>query len=659
MKVIKGVESMKAEKINQSKNKKTEKIPVCAYARVSTDSADQENSLTTQIDYWKKRLGNSEKYELKRVFSDSAISGTTDKRPEFQEMIQRALQGEYKMIFTKSISRFTRNIADLLKYSEMLKEKGVNVRFDEENLELLQSGTSLLLTILGTISQIEVENTSNHVRHTIIKKMNEGKPVGQQDPFGYDWKDGKLVINEEQAKWVKYIFEKYLEGYGCRSIANHLTHLGIKTKNHLKRPIEKQSKWHDSTIREILSNEKYIGNLNQNKTITIKSIGRVRAKNKDGKLYPAKNTHPAIIDEDTFYKVQEKLKEKAEKYTNLSVRNDGKSPTSYPFTGKLICRYCGENLIRHKNNTKSVWGCRTYFKEGKRYCPNSKPIQESILEESVIASINQMMGDNYLQIKEKTLTDIIKSSERKDKPLKDELKRYKSALKKNTQKIDYLVESFVLKDITKSEYQKLREKYEKEKEEIEKNIDRVEKILADNKVVLEKESTLIKKIKSYDPEAFDRNIFDGVIEYMTIGALNDPHFISAHFRSNVLTDIFGGSANETITENSLTPETDKMLLVSIVEEYFGIAGFDEILTKRLPIIVYEVIREVLGKSKRKLKTSERNFVISTSIQRIKEEIPQAKNYTKPIPIIEEKKIVSDNGTTHVECVVGMTKGDIH
>lgn len=140
------------------------------------------------------------------VFADEAISGTTDKRPNFQRMIKLAEQGYIDVIYTKSISRFSRNVADLLKYCEVLRNHGVNLIFEENGLKLLDSTGSLLLTILGAIAQMEVENTSDHISWTLQKKMESGELVGQPNPLGYDIVNSQLVVNEEEAEIVRYIF---------------------------------------------------------------------------------------------------------------------------------------------------------------------------------------------------------------------------------------------------------------------------------------------------------------------------------------------------------------------------------------------------------------------------------------------------------------------
>lgn len=158
----------------KSKAGTNKKYNVAAYARVSTGSDEQKDSLNNQVKYYREKIESNPNYNFVDVFSDEAISGTTDKRPSFQTMIRLAKQHKIDIIYTKSISRFSRNVVDLLHYCEVLKECGVNLIFEENGIELLNSTGSLLLTILGAVAQMEVENTSEHVSWTLQNKMRKG-----------------------------------------------------------------------------------------------------------------------------------------------------------------------------------------------------------------------------------------------------------------------------------------------------------------------------------------------------------------------------------------------------------------------------------------------------------------------------------------------------
>ena len=238
----------------QQRRKQNKKLNVAAYARVSTGSDEQKDSFINQKKYYEDMINRNPDFNFVGVFADEAISGTTDKRPNFQRMISLAEHKKIDVIYTKSISRFSRNVANLLHYCELLKDHEVNLIFEEDNIELLNSTGTLLLTILGAVAQMEVENTSEHVNWTLQKKMENGELVGRSNPLGYDVIDGRLVINEEEADTVRYIFKRYLEGVGACRIAKELENMGAKTKRN-------STKWYDCAVMGIIKNEKYTGKL--------------------------------------------------------------------------------------------------------------------------------------------------------------------------------------------------------------------------------------------------------------------------------------------------------------------------------------------------------------------------------------------------------------
>ena len=148
-------------------NDEKKQYNVAAYARVSTGTIEQKESFDNQRLYYEDKIKSNPNYNFIGVFADDAISGTTDKRPDFQRMIKLAEQGCIDIIYTKSISRFSRNVADLHKYCKILKDNNVNLIFEENNIELLNSAGTLMLTILGAVAQMEVENTSAHINWTL------------------------------------------------------------------------------------------------------------------------------------------------------------------------------------------------------------------------------------------------------------------------------------------------------------------------------------------------------------------------------------------------------------------------------------------------------------------------------------------------------------
>ena len=250
---MKEVEVIKAKNTLSSRSfrQTLERLRVAAYCRVSTDSEDQKNSYNSQMQHYTEYINSKAEWTLAGIYADEAITGTqTKKRENFQRLINDCLNGEIDMIITKSISRFARNTLDTLNYVRMLKEKNVAVFFEEENINTLTMDGELLLTILSSVAQQEVENISANVKKGLKMKMQRGELVGFQGCLGYDYhpETKSITINQEEAKVVRYIFERYNEGMGCFVIAQELEKMGYKTKRG-------NTTWAESTVMGILKNE--------------------------------------------------------------------------------------------------------------------------------------------------------------------------------------------------------------------------------------------------------------------------------------------------------------------------------------------------------------------------------------------------------------------
>ena len=248
------------------------RLRVAAYARVSTDHEEQETSLAAQTDYYQKKIMHHPDWELVEIYVDEGISGcNTKKREGFRSMVQDALDGKIELIIAKSLSRFSRNTVDSLTTIRKLKENGVEVWFEKENIWTFQARGEILLTILSSLSQEEARSISENVTWGLRKKFADGKfSVGYSRFLGYDkGEDGNLVINEEQAKTVRLIFGLFIEGLTPCAIAKELTKRGILT-------VTGKSKWNAATINGVLANEKYTGCARIQKTFTRRTSSRRR-----------------------------------------------------------------------------------------------------------------------------------------------------------------------------------------------------------------------------------------------------------------------------------------------------------------------------------------------------------------------------------------------
>lgn len=387
----------------QRKNGNSTKVRVAAYCRVSTDSEEQHLSYESQVQYYQKMISEREDWILYKIFADEAISGTkTDKREEFQQMIQAGVDGKIDMIITKSISRFARNTIDTLKYVRLLKEKRVAVFFEEENINTLTMDGELLLTILSSVAQQEVHNTSEHVKKGLMMKMERGELVGFQGCLGYDYdkETKKIVINEEEAKIVRYIYKRYIEGAGTYVISRELEELGYKTKSG-------SSRWQDSTVNGILKNEKYKDDILLGKTLTLDPISKRRIHNKgESDQFYLQNHHDAIIPAEVYDEAMRIMAERRPSSlvgTNqFTSQRRERISRRYAFSSALQCGYCGANLTRRKKNGKKfVWQCERSTKYGRKACNNGLSVEETIIEQAFVEALNHLVDPrNTVKIEE-------------------------------------------------------------------------------------------------------------------------------------------------------------------------------------------------------------------------------------------------------------------
>ncbi|WP_270392796.1 recombinase family protein [Butyribacter intestini] len=337
---------MKLRKIESLKPKQ-KKLRVCAYARVSTDSLKQGESFENQVSTYERVIKSNPEYEFVSVYADQGMTGRSENRPEFQRMIADCKAGKIDLIITKSISRFARNTTTVLKYTRELKEIGVGVLFEENNINTLSSEGELMMTVLASFAQEESRSISENNKWTLKKKFERGEGMVNTARFmGYDKDEtGDLVINKEEAKVVRLIFKMYLLGIGCHRIAKALNEEGV--------PTIAESSWHASTIKGMLTNEKYKGDFHIQKTYIPEGTHQSVKNNGQVQSYYVTEDHPAIISAEEWQQVQE-LMEYHRKQRNIG--KGEKYQKRYPMSGMLVCPYCGKSLRRrYVYNRKVEW----------------------------------------------------------------------------------------------------------------------------------------------------------------------------------------------------------------------------------------------------------------------------------------------------------------
>ena len=374
------------------------KLRVAAYCRVSTETDEQATSYEAQIEHYTDYIGKHPGWELAGIYADDGISGTnTKKREEFNRLIEDCMAGKVDLIVTKSISRFARNTLDCLKYIRQLKEKNIAVFFEKEAINTLDAKGEVLLTIMASLAQQESQSLSQNVRLGLQYRYQQGKVQVCTNRFlGYDKdEDGNLVVNPEEAKVVKRIYREYLEGKSYYAIGQGLTADGIKTA-------AGNDYWLASTLKKILSNEKYIGDALLQKTVTTDFLNKKRVANKGiAPQYYVENSHEAIIPRHIFMRVQEEMVRRARLETGTGKRRvySGK----YALSNLMYCEHCGDIFRRTQWQIRGeripVWRCISRIDKRKTEidCP-SRTIYEKDMQAAVVAAFNQLISqkDEFL-----------------------------------------------------------------------------------------------------------------------------------------------------------------------------------------------------------------------------------------------------------------------
>ena len=370
-------------------------LRVAAYCRVSTDDEEQLTSYEAQQNYYTDKIMTNREWTMAGIFADEGITGTSArKRPEFLKMIRLCKQKKIDIVLTKSISRFARNTVDCLNYIRALRELGIAVIFEKENINTLEADSEILITMLGAFAQAESESISANVRWGKRQAMREGKTIIQYNRlYAYEkGEDGKPKIIQEQADVVRSIYDQYLSGASLRMIKDRLEAEQIPN-------VTGGSQWTITAIRSILTNEKYCGDVLLQKTYISDCISRKVIRN-TGQLpmYLVQNHHEGIVERKTFDAVQ----------AEMARRSAGKSPSKknaptgmtsyaskYALSERLVCGECGSPYKRVtwvKNGvSRKVWRCLSRVEHGKKFCTQSPALDEIKLHTAICRGLTRLL----------------------------------------------------------------------------------------------------------------------------------------------------------------------------------------------------------------------------------------------------------------------------
>ena len=338
---------------------------VAAYCRVSCGKETMLHSLAAQIDYYHTLITRNPDWKFAGVYADEAKTGTKENREQFQLLLEECRKNNVDMIITKSISRFARNTVTVLKTVRELASMGIDVFFEEQNINTMSAEGEVMLTLLASFAQEESLSVSDNCKWRIRKGFEEGR-ASTCTMLGYRLVDGEITLVPEEAEIVKRIFDLYSAGYGLQKICNTLNEENISTRM--------DCIWHTGSVRKILTNEKYAGDLRLQLTYSKDHLSKRQMPN-NGELpqYFIEDDHEPIISKEQFQAVQVRMKQQA-------VGHPTEKGNSSVFTGKIQCSDCGKNYRRKTTPYRIVWCCSTFNSRGKKYCPTSKVIPEETLK---------------------------------------------------------------------------------------------------------------------------------------------------------------------------------------------------------------------------------------------------------------------------------------
>ena len=486
---------------------KYQQLRVAAYCRVSTEQEEQQNSYQVQIAYYTDLINRKKEWSLVGIFADEGISGTqTKKRTEFNRMIRMCKNKKIDLVITKSISRFARNTVDCLEYVRQLKNLGIGVIFEKENINTLTMTSEFMIALYGSFAQAESESISKNVSWGKEKAYREGKVQFQyQNLLGYrKGTDGKPEIVPEEAETVKLIYKLFLDGYSMTNIKKTLESKGILTAKGKK-------VWNESLISSILKNEKYVGDALLQKTYTLDCITHKVVRNHGERpMYLVTDHHAPIIDRDTYNRVQQELARRSSKrkISSKTTTEQGKYSSKYALSELLICGHCGTPYRRTtwsaRGKKQIVWRCISRLEHGKKYCPESPTIKEEALHKAIIHAINNYYScrNDIARILKANIGTVLECQGQEEIiSIENRLKEIDTA---RNDLISLIASGGCDEDKLDSEFAKL---YQEEQQ----LIDRFETLKSQNKTSSETQAKINKIMDMIENEKFELETFDNIL----------------------------------------------------------------------------------------------------------------------------------------------------
>ncbi|MCL1883160.1 MAG: recombinase family protein, partial [Defluviitaleaceae bacterium] len=476
-------------------------LRVVYYARVSSEKDIQLNSLDNQITYFDEFIKSNKNWTFAGGYIDEGLSGSSvKKRDNFLKMIADGEAGVFDLIITKEISRFARDTLDSIQYTRQLLFAGVGVFFQADNICTLDMDSELRLTIMASLAQDELRRLSERVKFGMKQAYKNGKVLGQDNIYGYKKTNGKLVVDEKEANFIRELFSLYAEDkYGFRVLTRMLTEKGYRN--------QAGEELNPGSLKGILTNPKYKGFYHGRITESndYREQKKVKTSEEDRILYKSEEV-PAIVSEELWDKVNAIVTRRSEKFGNVGYG----SVARFPYSGKIVCEEHGTHHYRKVWKDRKVpaesWCCKEYLAKGRKACPTPHIYTRDL------DAIMEYIGNDLLSNKEKyikSVDDLMNMYAKANKnmvDLSDEIAKTANAIKKTKNKQDKLLELYTDDEIDKADYLEKNNRLKAEAERLNQQL----AILNEEQSISNDTDARLNKVKEFFATLSDNN--DGAIK---------------------------------------------------------------------------------------------------------------------------------------------------
>ena len=484
---------------------KEKKLRVAAYCRVSTDSDAQLESLDAQKSHYEQYISMHPEWELVGIYFDKGVSGTKkEKRLELLRLIADCEAGKIDFVVTKSISRLARNTTDSLELVRRLKSLDIPVYFEKENINTSNMEGELLLTIMSSMAEGESISISENNKWSVVRRFQNGTYKLTNPPYGYDWDGKNLVINEEQAKHVRWIFAQVLAGVPLTRIAREMNDKGLRTV--------RENAWQPGTLRDMIANERYVGDVLFQKKYTDSRFTR-HVNRGEVNQYMLTDHHEALVSREEFDAANAMI-ERNRRDKNIDNETD-KYLKRYPFSGKIICGICGKPFKRRVQNGYTAWWCSGHI-QNSASC-DMKYIREDAVENAFILMLNkltfgckQVLRPYYSSLR----VDLEKGKEESEQDSGDDLQQ---ALSENKGKQDILIHLASQGLIDEALFNQERSALIAEARLIQKKMQTdMNDITRNNEALLATRALIQLAEKKLNYTAFDEGLFEDHVDHIRV-----------------------------------------------------------------------------------------------------------------------------------------------